>query len=140
MLRGRGTAVKSMLRSAGHREHGKKRILLDRRQHRKRPQAFLQSSQKISCLSAYRAMGSSLPSRSKAWEEEKPWHYLNNGQPAASSYTPELSCSVMSSIIAIANEGRTDLVMNAARAAGATGRHRPPRKGHRLQRTRRKVL
>ena len=36
--------------------------------------------------------------------------YLNNGEQQPARYTPELS-----------NEGRTDQVMNAARAAGATG-------------------
>ena len=45
--------------------------------------------------------------------------YLNGGSPEA-SYTPSLNYRY-ELIIAIANEGSTDLVMNAARAAGARG-------------------
>lgn len=44
--------------------------------------------------------------------------FLNGGQPA--KYKPELNYSY-ELIVAIANEGRTDQVMNAARSAGATG-------------------
>ena len=45
--------------------------------------------------------------------------YLNNGQHNA-KYTPELNYSY-ELIIAISNEGCTDMVMNAARKAGARG-------------------
>ena len=44
--------------------------------------------------------------------------FLNGGQTA--KYTPELNYSY-ELIVAIANEGRTDQVMNAARSAGAAG-------------------
>ena len=44
--------------------------------------------------------------------------YLNGGR--SPKYTPALSCAY-ELIIAIANEGGTDAVMNAARAAGARG-------------------
>lgn len=44
--------------------------------------------------------------------------YLNGGR--SPKYTPDLSCAY-ELIIAIANEGGTDAVMNAARAAGARG-------------------
>ena len=45
--------------------------------------------------------------------------YLNQDQQSA-KYVPELNYSY-ELILAIANEGRTDMVMNAARSAGATG-------------------
>ena len=45
--------------------------------------------------------------------------YLNDGRQDA-RYTPEFNFSY-ELIVAIANEGRTDAVMNAARAAGARG-------------------
>lgn len=46
--------------------------------------------------------------------------YLNNGEHQPARYTPELS-DRYELIVIVANEGRTDQVMNAARAAGATG-------------------
>lgn len=46
--------------------------------------------------------------------------YLNNGEQQPAGYTPELS-NRYELIVIVANEGRTDQVMNAARAAGATG-------------------
>ena len=46
--------------------------------------------------------------------------YLNNGEQQPARYTPELS-NRSELIVIVANEGRTDQVMNAARAAGATG-------------------
>ena len=46
--------------------------------------------------------------------------YLNNGEQRPARYTPELS-DRYELIVIVANEGRTDQVMNAARAAGATG-------------------
>lgn len=46
--------------------------------------------------------------------------YLNNGEQQPAHYTPELS-NRYELIVIVANEGRTDQVMNAARAAGATG-------------------
>ena len=45
--------------------------------------------------------------------------YLNNGEQQSARYTPELS-DRYELIVIVANEGRTDQVMNAARAAGAT--------------------
>ena len=45
--------------------------------------------------------------------------YLSENQRNA-KYIPELNYSY-ELIVVVANEGRTDLVMNAARAAGATG-------------------
>lgn len=46
--------------------------------------------------------------------------YLNNGEQQPARNTPELS-NRYELIVIVANEGRTDQVMNAARAAGATG-------------------
>ncbi len=46
--------------------------------------------------------------------------YLSNGEQQSARYTPELS-DRYELIVIVANEGRTDQVMNAARAAGATG-------------------
>lgn len=46
--------------------------------------------------------------------------YLNNGEQQPARYTPKLS-NRYELIVIVANEGRTDQVMNAARAAGATG-------------------
>lgn len=46
--------------------------------------------------------------------------YLNNGEQQPARYTPELN-DRYELIVIVANEGRTDQVMNAARAAGATG-------------------
>ena len=46
--------------------------------------------------------------------------YLNNGEQQPARYSPELS-NRYELIVIVANEGRTDQVMNAARAAGATG-------------------
>ncbi len=46
--------------------------------------------------------------------------YLNNGEQQPARYTPELS-NRYELIVIVANEGRTDQVMNAARAAGARG-------------------
>ena len=46
--------------------------------------------------------------------------YLNNGAQQPARYSPELS-NRYELIVIVANEGRTDQVMNAARAAGATG-------------------
>lgn len=46
--------------------------------------------------------------------------YLNNGEQQPARYTPELN-DRYELIVIVANEGRTDQVMNTARAAGATG-------------------
>ena len=46
--------------------------------------------------------------------------YLNNGEQQPARYTPELN-GKYELIVIVANEGRTDQVMNAARAAGPTG-------------------
>ena len=59
--------------------------------------------------------------------------YLNDGRQDA-RYTPEFNFSY-ELIVAIANEGRTDAVMNAARR-GRDGRHGAQRQEHHLARER----
>lgn len=116
VLRGRGTAVKSMLDLLGI-ESTEKRILLAAASTEK-TQAFLQAA-KNQLFIGVPGHGIVIAVPVKSVGGGKTLHYLNNGQPDA-KYTPELSAQY-ELIIAIANEGRTDLVMNAARAAGATG-------------------
>lgn len=115
-LWGRGTAVQSMLDLLGI-ESTEKRVVLSVASAEK-TQAYLQAARNKLFIGVP-GHGIVIAVPVKSVGGGKTLAYLNGGQPAA-KYTPELHVHY-ELIIAIANEGRTDLVMNAARAAGATG-------------------
>lgn len=113
---GRGTALKSMLDLLGI-ESTEKRIIVN-----------VASSEKASALmrELKRSLYIGVPGHGisaavpiKSVGGGKTLAYLNDGG-ANAKYTPELDFPY-ELLIAIANSGRTDMVMNAARAAGARG-------------------
>ena len=105
-LHGRGTAVQSMLDLLGI-ESNERRVVLT-----------IADAEKTAALIAAqkRRLHIAVPIKSEGGGNTVA--YLNGG--SSPKYTPDLSCAY-ELIIAIANEGGTDAVMNAARAAGARG-------------------
>lgn len=115
-LHGKGTAVASMRELLGI-ESDKKRIVVSIASQEK-------TSALIGAMKRYLHIG--VPGHGiviatpiKSIGGGKTVAYLNDGNPAA-KYTPNLNYAY-ELIVVIANEGNTDLVMNAARAAGARG-------------------
>lgn len=113
---GRGTALKSMLDLLGI-ETVEKRIII-----------CVASSEKTTALikELKRSLYIGVPGHGivaaipvKSVGGGKTLAYLNDGNQSA-KYNPELGFPY-ELVIAIANSGRTDMVMNAARAAGARG-------------------
>ena len=111
VLHGRGTAVRSMLDLLGI-EDTEKRVVLTVANGQKKAQ-----KQRMFIGVPGHGLIAAVPIQSIGGG--KTVAYLNGGAPEA-SYTPQIRVDY-ELIVVIANEGRTDLVMNAARSAGATG-------------------
>lgn len=116
VLHGRGTAVRSMLDILGI-EDTEKRIVLTIADNEKTKELIREEKQKM--FVGVPGHGIIVSVSIKSVGGGKTLAYLNNGQHNA-KYTPELNYSY-ELIIAISNEGCTDMVMNAARKAGARG-------------------
>lgn len=113
-MHGRGTAVQSMRELLGI-ESVKKRIVMTIASQEKTA-AFIKAARRQLHIGVP-GHGIVIAVPIKSIGGGKTVAYLNGGSPEA-SYTPSLNYRY-ELIIAIANEGSTDLVMNAARAAGA---------------------
>ena len=115
-LHGRGTAVRSMLDILGI-EDNEKRVILTIA-NRKKTKEFIRE-QKRRLFIGVPGHGVTVAVPIKSIGGGKTVAFLNGEQQNA-KYTPELNYSY-ELITVIANEGRSDLVMNAARSAGAKG-------------------
>ncbi|MGN1472918.1 MAG: P-II family nitrogen regulator [Eubacteriales bacterium] len=115
-LRGRGTAVQSMLDLLGI-ESTEKRVLFSIADEEKTKCFFKELKHRLFIGVPGHGIAMAVPIKSIGGG--KTLSYLNGGQQNA-KYQPELNYAY-ELIVIIANEGRTDLVMNAAREAGATG-------------------
>ena len=115
-LRGRGTAVQSMLDLLGI-ESTEKRVLFSIADEEKTKSFFKELKHRLFIGVPGHGIVMAVPIKSIGGG--KTLSYLNGGQQNA-KYQPELNYAY-ELIVIIANEGRTDLVMNAAREAGATG-------------------
>lgn len=115
-LHGRGTAVQSMLDLLGI-ESTEKRIVLSVANEAKTQELFWELKRRLFIGVPGHGIALAVPIKSIAGG--KTLRYLNSGESNA-KYTPELNYAY-ELIVVIANEGRTDLVMNTARNAGATG-------------------
>lgn len=116
VLLGRGTAVRSMLDLLGI-ESTEKRVVLTVANQEKTRRFIEMQKQKLFIGVPGHGIVVSIPIKSVGGG--KTVAFLNDEQQGA-KYVPEINYSY-ELILAIANEGRTDLVMNAARKAGATG-------------------
>lgn len=116
ILRGRGTAVKSMLDILGI-ESNEKRIVLSVAGADKTKQLIKEQRKQMFVGVPGHGIVVAVPIKSVGGG--KTVEFLN-GNDKNAAYTPELNYSY-ELIVVIANEGRTDMVMNAARSAGATG-------------------
>ena len=115
-LHGRGTAVRSMLDILGI-EDNEKRVILTIA-NRKKTKEFIRE-QKRRLFIGVPGHGVAVAVPIKSIGGGKTVAFLNGEQQIA-KYTPELIYAY-ELITVIANEGRSDLVMNAARSAGAKG-------------------
>ena len=115
-LHGRGTAVRSMLDILGI-EDNEKRVILTIA-NRKKTKEFIRE-QKRRLFIGVPGHGVAVAVPIKSIGGGKTVAFLNGEQQNA-KYTPELNYAY-ELITVIANEGRSDLVMNAARSAGAKG-------------------
>ena len=114
-LSGRGTAVKSMLDVLGI-ESNLKRIMFSVANEEKTREFITRQKRQLQLGVPGHGIVIAVPIKSVGGGNTVA--YLNGGR--SPKYTPDLSCAY-ELIIAIANEGGTDAVMNAARAAGARG-------------------
>ena len=114
-LSGRGTAVKSMLDVLGI-ESNLKRIMFSVANEEKTREFITRQKRQLHIGVPGHGIVIAVPIKSVGGGNTVA--YLNGGR--SPKYTPDLSCAY-ELIIAIANEGGTDAVMNAARAAGARG-------------------
>lgn len=115
-LHGKGTAVRSMLDILGI-EDNEKRVILTVAS-RKKTKEFIRE-QKRRLFIGVPGHGVAVAVPIKSIGGGKTVAFLNGEQQNA-KYTPELNYAY-ELITVIANEGRSDLVMNAARSAGARG-------------------
>ena len=115
-LSGRGTAVKSMLDVLGI-ESNLKRIMFSVA-HEEKTREFI-TRQKRQLHIGVPGHGIVIAVPVKSIGGGKTVAYLR-GEDGTAKYTPSLNYAY-ELIVVIANEGRTDTVMNAARAAGARG-------------------
>ena len=115
-LHGRGTAVRSMLDILGI-EDNEKRVILTIA-NRKKTKEFIREQKRL-LLIGVPGHGVAVAVPIKSIGGGKTVAFLNGEQQIA-KYTPELNYAY-ELITVIANEGRSDLVMNAARSAGAKG-------------------
>lgn len=116
VLHAHGTAVRSMLDILGIESNEKRVVLTIATQEKTRR---LIDEQKRSLFIGVPGHGIVVSVPIKSIGGGKTVAFLGGSQQPA-KYTPELNYSY-ELIVAIANEGRTDLVMNAARSAGAAG-------------------
>ena len=115
-LHGRGTSVRSMRDILGI-EDNEKRVILTIA-NRKKTKEFIRE-QKRRLFIGVPGHGVAVAVPIKSIGGGKTVAFLNGEQQIA-KYTPELNYAY-ELITVIANEGRSDLVMNAARSAGAKG-------------------
>lgn len=116
-LLGHGTAVQSMLDLLGI-ESTEKRVIMTVANPEKTRKFIKEMRQQVYIGIPGHGIIMAVPIKSVGGG--KTLAYLNNGEQQSARYTPELS-DRYELIVIVANEGRTDQVMNAARAAGATG-------------------
>ncbi len=116
ILRGKGTAVRSMLNVLGIESNEKRVVMTICNAEKTRK---LIQEQKRRMFIGVPGHGITVAVPIKSIGGGKTVEYLSENQRNA-KYIPELNYSY-ELIVVVANEGRTDLVMNAARAAGATG-------------------
>lgn len=116
VLHAHGTAVRSMLDILGIESNEKRVVLTIATQEKTRR---LIDEQKRRLFIGVPGHGIVVSVPIKSIGGGKTVAFLGGSQQSA-KYTPELNYSY-ELIVAIANEGRTDLVMNAARSAGAAG-------------------
>ena len=116
VLHAYGTAVRSMLDILGI-ESNEKRVVLSIANQEKTKALISEQKRRLFIGVPGHGIVVSVPVKSIGGG--KTVAFLNGSQQPA-KYTPELNYSY-ELIVAIANEGRTDLVMNAARSAGAAG-------------------
>lgn len=116
VLHAHGTAVRSMLDILGIESNEKRVVLTIATQEKMRR---LIDEQKRRLFIGVPGHGIVVSVPIKSIGGGKTVAFLGGSQQPA-KYTPELNYSY-ELIVAIANEGRTDLVMNAARSAGAAG-------------------
>ena len=114
---GHGTAAKSMLDLLGI-ESTEKRVIMTVANPEKTRQFIKDMRQQLYIGIPGHGIVMAVPIKSVGGG--KTLTYLNNGEQQPARYTPELN-GKYELIVIVANEGRTDQVMNAARAAGATG-------------------
>ena len=111
-----GTATKSTLELLGI-ESSKRRVALTIANNEKTKELFRQIKRRLYIGAVGRGMAAAVPIKSIGGG--KTVAYLNGDQQTA-KYSPESSYN-FELILAVANEGRNEMVMDAARAAGARG-------------------
>jgi len=116
VLMGHGTAVRSMLDLLGI-ESNEKRVVLIPATEEKTKELITELKRRLFIGIPGHGIVVSVPIKSIGGGNTVA--YLSGGQKPNKT-KPELNFAY-ELIVAIANEGRTDMVMNAARAAGATG-------------------
>ena len=116
VLRGRGTAVQSMLELLGI-ESCERRIFMALADGEKSRRYIAEQKKKLHLGVPGHGIAVAVPIKSVGGG--KAVAYLNGGGSGAKYAPPEKFAYEV--IVAIANEGYTDAVMNAARAAGARG-------------------
>ena len=117
VMHGKGTAVRSMLDILGI-EDNEKRIVFTIANSEKTKEFMEEQKQRLFIGVPGHGIVISVPVKSIGGG--KTVAYLNNGDRKNAKYIPKTEFSY-ELIVVIANEGRTDLVMNAARSVGATG-------------------
>lgn len=115
-MHGRGTAVESMLNMLGI-ESNEKRIVLGVGSEGNTQKFIKEMKRRLYIGVPGHGIVVAVPIKSIGGASTVA--YLNQNDESA-KYTPKLNYAY-ELIVAIANEGRTNLVMNAARAVGATG-------------------
>ena len=115
-LYGRGTAVQSMLDILGI-ESAEKRVFITVADREKTKQLIKEQRRRMFIGVPGHGITVAVPIKSVGGG--KTLEFLSGGSESA-KYAPQQAYPY-ELIVAIANEGRTDLVMNAARAAGAAG-------------------
>ncbi len=116
-LIGHGTAVRSMLDLLGI-ESTDKRVVISVANAEKTKKLISEQKKRLFIGVPGHGIVISVPIKSVGGGQTVA--YLNGGDANGAKYAPNFNFPY-ELIIAIANEGRTDMVMNAARAAGATG-------------------
>ena len=116
-LHGRGTAIQSVLDFLGI-ESNEKRVMLSAATEEK-TRAFIRGQRERLHLGVP-GHGIAIAVPMKSVGGGKTMEFLRSGETGTGKYTPELNFAY-ELIVVIASEGQTELVMDAARAAGARG-------------------